>query len=870
MISSIRRCTVSHRCCKSSHVPQTIRGSKIKVRFQPSETAGTDSKLKGALQQQKTRERNILVAVGEAQEGDDSCALEWAIKNMLRKGDELHLVHCVPSLAFQDQFFSIPSGRILKLPSLIGSPEAWESSMKTSWETRMEEMYGRKLTEAEVPYHLHVVQETAMTGKEGVGAALCEQAEKLDAAAVVLSSNSRGGLGELLLGSVANYLIHKCSKPVAVLHANNNVIKAAAGKLPGMASEAAEQVRDSAERAGQATSDAVKKVTSPLTDAAGRAGQATSEVAQDVASALSSAAERSGNATRGAAKDATTAVSDAAKDATTAVSDAAKDATTAVSDAAKDATTAVSDAAKKAGSTTSDAVKDVTTPVSDAAGRAGKATKEAVQEVTSPITDAAEQADKATKEAAQDASSKMSDAAERTGKAAKEAAQEATSNLSSATQKAGRDTKEKVQDAASDASAAAGHTGQAVKETAQDATSDLSDATKKAGKETKDAASDASAAAGRTGQAVKETAQDATSDLSDATKKAGKETKDAASDASAAAGRTGQALKETAQDVTSDLSDATKKAGKETKDAASDASAAAGRTGQALKETAQDATSDLSDATKKAGKETKEKVQDSAADLSRRADTSTKQMGGAFAEGVETIKKMGSNAAAEAAAAVSRAKDLLSTALAPELNAAPNPVSAAAAIASGSTVPTTRNILIPVDASDESLATCQWTLDNLYQKGDNISLVHIIPCLTLRDFIPYPPFDTTLPAAHLEQPEGVADKEEAEWRQTQMTRFTKALDTWEGGVEYTYDVIAQHTQDPVFSIGEDLCAKAKHLNAAALVMSTHQRSALSELLLGSVTTYVSHHSDQPVVVLHNVGRSFKADKNQAGSSSNAG
>jgi hypothetical protein len=51
---------------------------------------------------------------------------------------------------------------------------------------------------------------------------------------------------------------------------------------------------------------------------------------------------------------------------------------------------------------------------------------------------------------------------------------------------------------------------------------------------------------------------------------------------------------------------------------------------------------------------------------------------------------------------------------------------------------------------------------------------------------------------------------------------------------------------------------ASHLKAAAVILSTHQRSALSELLFGSVTSYVSHHSDQPVVVLHNTGIGFEA------------
>ncbi len=48
------------------------------------------------------------------------------------------------------------------------------------------------------------------------------------ASAQVITSYARGGLGELLLGSVAQYMTHHCNRPVAVLHVN----KAAAAFVP--------------------------------------------------------------------------------------------------------------------------------------------------------------------------------------------------------------------------------------------------------------------------------------------------------------------------------------------------------------------------------------------------------------------------------------------------------------------------------------------------------------------------------------------------------------------------------------------------------------------------------------------------------------
>ncbi|GAX79123.1 hypothetical protein CEUSTIGMA_g6563.t1 [Chlamydomonas eustigma] len=524
MLHRFQRCAATSRHL-ISRVPKLGTKNKIIGRFQSENAENHD------LDDKQNAVRNILVAVGAVHE-DDTCALDWTIENMLRKGDQLHLVHCVPSLANQDQFFSIPSGRILKLPSLVGSPEAWESSMKTSWETRMEEMYGRKLTEAEVPYQLHVIQEAFKTGKGGVGAAICAQAEKMSAAAVVLSSHSRGGLGELLLGSVANYLIHKCSKPVAVLHGGMiNAGNVDSWKHPETGLQMpTSSVQDTADKMGAAFSRGVEVLKRSTAEAAATA-----------------------------------------------------------------ATVLVNNVTKKESSSTNEL--SGTTPV------------------------------------------------------------------------------------------------------------------------------------------------------------------------------------------------------------------------------------------------------------------------GSTAASPTTSSYAGGTAAAPAASA-----DPPSTP--PPISDPEDPDAAAAAPPF-----TSRHILIPVDASDESLATCKWTLDNLYKKGDMICLVHIIPCLPPTAMSSYPPFDTPLsvgspwpamilspnstsgPTGSQPVPDEVAEKEEVEWKQSQMSRFTEVLERH--GVKYTFDVIAEFTQDPVISIGEELCVMASHLNAAAVIMSTHQRSALSELLFGSVTTYVSHHSDKPVVVLHNMGSGFE-------------
>ena len=48
----------------------------------------------------------------------------------------------------------------------------------------------------------------------------------------VVASSSTGGLAELLLGSVASYLIHHCRRPLAVLHTPKVAAKVAAERPP--------------------------------------------------------------------------------------------------------------------------------------------------------------------------------------------------------------------------------------------------------------------------------------------------------------------------------------------------------------------------------------------------------------------------------------------------------------------------------------------------------------------------------------------------------------------------------------------------------------------------------------------------------------
>lgn len=71
------------------------------------------------------------------------------------------------------------------------------------------------LDKAQIDYKIDIVAYD--TNSSSVGEILCEKATLLDdAVAVCVASTSKGRLKEFFIGSVCNYCLHRCKKPVIV------------------------------------------------------------------------------------------------------------------------------------------------------------------------------------------------------------------------------------------------------------------------------------------------------------------------------------------------------------------------------------------------------------------------------------------------------------------------------------------------------------------------------------------------------------------------------------------------------------------------------------------------------------------------------
>ena len=67
---------------------------------------------------------------------------------------------------------------------------------------------------------------------------MCEKAVEVDAAAVIMASHGKGRLKEFFIGSVTNYCLHRCKKPVIICRKPADHFIAAAGTAGDVKEEA--------------------------------------------------------------------------------------------------------------------------------------------------------------------------------------------------------------------------------------------------------------------------------------------------------------------------------------------------------------------------------------------------------------------------------------------------------------------------------------------------------------------------------------------------------------------------------------------------------------------------------------------------------
>lgn len=181
---------------------------------------------------------------------------------------------------------------------------------------------------------------------------------------------------------------------------------------------------------------------------------------------------------------------------------------------------------------------------------------------------------------------------------------------------------------------------------------------------------------------------------------------------------------------------------------------------------------------------------------------------------------------------------------------AARPATAASAGAGAAPEAPPRNILIAVDGSADSEYACEWVLAHLLRRGSDV--LHVASC------VPYFPAvggfftmdDGRVAALDIERMLEQEDRHLAQAEARMQEWCSKMLGG--RGVHYIVEILREDpaTVGDRSMIGKAICEKAELLDASAVVIASHAKSALSEFILGSVADHCIHHCSAPVLVLH--------------------
>ncbi|CAH1780853.1 unnamed protein product [Owenia fusiformis] len=136
-------------------------------------------------------------------------------------------------------------------------------------------------------------------------------------------------------------------------------------------------------------------------------------------------------------------------------------------------------------------------------------------------------------------------------------------------------------------------------------------------------------------------------------------------------------------------------------------------------------------------------------------------------------------------------------------------------------------VIIPVDGSTHSEHAFDWYNTYLHKSGNKVVILHV--------------YDAKIPTSqsHLETLNGIIAQDQTHVKVITDKYKKKMKDAKKSG----------EVNSVKGSPGEVIIKQAKEKNASMIVMSSRGMGSLRRTILGSVSDYVIHHSDVPVMVV---------------------
>jgi nucleotide-binding universal stress UspA family protein len=155
--------------------------------------------------------RIFIVPVEDSKASID--ATVWLADTVYRPGDVIVLIHIIPSVPF----FMVPTMGVSPDTFLLANSLTDEYKEEFSNKV-IKDTFEPLLKERGVDYRVEILLELSDGSSQGLGRAILSRADACKADLICIGSQSRGGLSEFFLGSVANYVDHHATMPVVVVH----------------------------------------------------------------------------------------------------------------------------------------------------------------------------------------------------------------------------------------------------------------------------------------------------------------------------------------------------------------------------------------------------------------------------------------------------------------------------------------------------------------------------------------------------------------------------------------------------------------------------------------------------------------------------
>lgn len=180
-----------------------------------------------------------------------------------------------------------------------------------------------------------------------------------------------------------------------------------------------------------------------------------------------------------------------------------------------------------------------------------------------------------------------------------------------------------------------------------------------------------------------------------------------------------------------------------------------------------------------------------------------------------------------------------------------------------------QTILVAIDESDISEEAFAAAKELAKALGAKLIVVHVLDPHNSRSPQPLYSYSNGYPESkNIPTDQSIREKYEREW--TNFVSYYESLLKRKTDEAIAAGIEAEFLQ-PNGAAGSALCEVAKAANASLMVVGSHQRRGMAEIMLGSTSNYITHHAPCSVMVVsaNGTGEVSDVEANKVSANRNA-